>query len=266
MKTLGTLGTAFFAALLLFFIAEPPRASAATEVSVDLFYNALEPHGEWLEVSDYGYVWHPNGVGRDWRPYTEGHWVFTDAGWTIADCDQFLRRETTIEGLAPLPTPFRAGGRVTAGNSAGLTDGATACILASEKAAADLGLEPKMRLVAFAYAGVEPELMGLGPVPATRKVLERAGLTLDDLELFELNEPFAIQVLTWCAELGVAPEDDRLNPYGGAIACGHPLAATGVRLVAQLAYAMRERPSSRYGLTALCVGMGMGAALLWERV
>src|SRR5438093_3297573 len=83
MKTLGTLGTAFFAALLLFFVAEPPRASAATEVSIDLFYNALEPHGEWLEVSDYGYVWHPNGVGRDWRPYTEGHWVFTDAGWTF---------------------------------------------------------------------------------------------------------------------------------------------------------------------------------------
>jgi acetyl-CoA acyltransferase len=123
-----------------------------------------------------------------------------------------------------------------------------------------------MRLVAFAYAGVEPELMGLGPAPATRRVLEQVGLTLDDVELFELNEPFAVQVLTWCDQLGVDAEDERLNPYGGAIACGHPLAATGVRLMAQLAHAFGERPSARYGLTALCVGMGMGAALLWERV
>ena len=107
--------------------------------------------------------------------------------------------------------------------------------------------------------------MGLGPVPATRRVLEQAGIALDDVGLFELNEPFAVQVLTWCRELGVDPQDERLNPYGGAIACGHPLAATGVRLVAQLAYGMRERDVD-YGLTALCVGMGMGAALLWQRV
>jgi acetyl-CoA acetyltransferase len=106
--------------------------------------------------------------------------------------------------------------------------------------------------------------MGLGPVPATRKVLEQAGLTLDQIDAFEVNEPFAVQVLTWCHELGVAPDDDRLNPYGGAIACGHPLAATGVRLLAQLAYRFREQPQARYGLTALCIGMGMGAALLWE--
>jgi acetyl-CoA acyltransferase len=190
--------------------------------------------------------------------------VFTDDGWAVADRDQFLRPETTLEGLAPLPTPFRAGGRVTAGNSAGLTDGATACILASAEAAAELSLRPRMRLVGFAYAGVEPELMGLGPAPATRKVLAQAGLTLDDVGLFELNEPFAVQVLTWCEELGVHPEDERLNPYGGAIACGHPLAATGVRLMAQLAYGFRERPDVRYGLTALCIGMGMGAAVLWE--
>ena len=131
---------------------------------------------------------------------------------------------------------------------------------------AELGLEPAMRLVGFAYTGVEPHLMGIGPVPATERVLAQAGLTIDDIGLFELNEPFAVQVLTWCDGMGVSPDDERLNPYGGAIACGHPLAATGVRLVAQLAYAMRERPSSRYGLTALCVGMGMGAALLWERV
>jgi acetyl-CoA acyltransferase len=192
--------------------------------------------------------------------------VFTDEGWRVADRDEFLRPDTSMEGLAELPTPFRAGGRVTAGNSAGLTDGATAGLLASGEAAEELGLEPKMRLVSFAYAGVEPELMGMGPVPATRRVLEQAGLSLDDVDLFELNEPFAVQVLTWCDGMSVSPDDERLNPYGGAISCGHPLAATGVRLLAQLAYGFRERPHARYGLTALCIGMGMGAALLWEIV
>ena len=192
--------------------------------------------------------------------------VFTDNGWKLADRDEFLRPDTTMEGLAELRAPFRAGGRVTAGNSAGLTDGATAALLASAEAAEELGLEPRMRLVGFAYAGVEPELMGLGPVPATRRVLERAGLTLDDVGLFELNEPFAVQVLTWCDGVGVSPDDPRLNPYGGAIACGHPLAATGVRLMAQLAHGFRERPDVRYGLTALCIGLGMGAAVLWENI
>ena len=190
--------------------------------------------------------------------------VFTDEGWAMADRDQFLRPDTSMEGLADLPTPFRAGGRVTAGNSAGLTDGATAGLLASEEAAAELGLKPKMRLVGFAFAGVEPELMGIGPIPATTRVLAQAGLGLDDIDLFELNEPFAVQVLTWCDAMGVMPDDERLNPYGGAIACGHPLAATGVRLMAQLAYGFSERPKARYGLTALCIGMGMGAAVVWE--
>jgi acetyl-CoA acyltransferase len=192
--------------------------------------------------------------------------VFTDEGWTVADRDQFLRPDTSVEGLAELPTPFRVGGRVTAGNSAGLTDGATAALLASEEAADELGLEPRMRLVGFAFAGVEPELMGIGPIPATERVLAQAGLSIDDVGLFEVNEPFAVQVLSWCDGMGVAPDDPRLNPYGGAIACGHPLAATGVRLMAQLAYGMKERPDVRYGLTALCVGMGMGAALLWKRL
>jgi acetyl-CoA acyltransferase len=192
--------------------------------------------------------------------------VFTEEGWREADRDEFLRPDTSLDAIRDLPTPFRPGGRVTAGNSAGLTDGATVSLLASERAAEEHGLEPKLRLVSFAFAGVEPELMGMGPVPATKKVLDQAGLSIDQVDAFELNEPFAVQVLSWCEGIGVSPDDERLNPYGGAIACGHPLAATGVRLVAQLAYAMRERPSSRYGLTALCVGMGMGAALLWERV
>jgi acetyl-CoA acyltransferase len=190
--------------------------------------------------------------------------VFTDDGWKVAERDEFLRPDTTLEGLAGLKTPFRAGGRVTAGNSAGLTDGATASLLASEAAAAELGLEPRMRLVGFAYAGVEPHLMGLGPVPATKQLLEREGVAIDDIGLFELNEPFAVQVLSWCDGVGVAADDPRLNPYGGAIACGHPLAATGVRLMAQLAYGFERRPDVRYGLTALCIGLGMGAALLWE--
>jgi acetyl-CoA acyltransferase len=191
--------------------------------------------------------------------------VFTDDGWRVAERDEFLRPDTTLEGLAALKPAFRPGGRVTAGNSAGLTDGATAALLAAEETVAELGLAPKLRLVEFAYAGVEPHLMGFGPVPATRRVLEQAGIALDDVDLFELNEPFAVQVLTWCDELGVDADDPRLNSYGGAIACGHPLAATGVRLIAQLAYGLRER-GGRYGLTALCIGMGMGAAILWENL
>jgi acetyl-CoA acyltransferase len=192
--------------------------------------------------------------------------VFTEEGWKVAARDEFLRPDTSMEGLAELRTPFRDGGRVTAGNSAGLTDGATAALIASEDAARDLGLQPKMRLAGFAYAGVEPHLMGLGPVPATKKVLAHAGISIDDVGLLELNEPFAVQVLTWCDGMGVAPDDPRLNPYGGAIACGHPLAATGVRLMAELARGFRDRPDARYGLTALCIGLGMGAAVLWENM
>jgi acetyl-CoA acyltransferase len=204
-----------------------------------------------------------NGVMRETVvPMT----VFTDEGWQLADHDEFLRPDTSMDALADLRTPFRTGGRVTAGNSAGLTDGATACLLAAEETASELGLDPTMRLVGFAFAGVEPELMGIGPIPATERVLEQAGITIDDVGLFELNEPFAVQVLTWCNGMAVSPEDERLNPYGGAIACGHPLAATGVRLMAQLAYGFRERPDVRYGLTALCIGMGMGAAVLWENL
>ena len=191
--------------------------------------------------------------------------VFSDEGWKVADRDEFLRPDTTLEGLADLRTPFRVAGRVTAGNSAGLTDGATACFLASAEAVEELGTTARMRLVGYAFAGVEPELMGIGPIPATQRVLERAGIGIDDIDLLELNEPFAVQVLTWCDALGVDADDPRLNPYGGAIAFGHPLAATGVRLMAQLAYGFRER-GGRYGLTALCIGMGMGCAVLWENL
>jgi len=203
-----------------------------------------------------------NGVMRETVvPLT----VFSDDGWKLAERDEFLRPETTMDALAQLKPAFRPGGRVTAGNSAGLTDGATASFLAAEGTVEELGLQPKLRLVAYAYAGVAPHLMGLGPVPATKRVLEQAGIALEDVDLFELNEPFAVQVLTWCDELRISADDPRLNPYGGAIACGHPLAATGVRLISQLAYGLRER-GGRYGLTALCIGMGMGCAILWENV
>src|SRR3989440_2703439 len=150
-----------------------------------------------------------NGVMRETVvPMT----VFTDDGWKSADRDEFLRPDTSMEGLANLRTPFRPGGRVTAGNSAGLTDGATAAFLAAEETALELGLAPKMRLVAFAFAGVEPELMGVGPIPATKRVLGQTGLGLDDIGLFELNEPFAVQVLTWCNGIGLDPGDERPNP------------------------------------------------------
>ena len=160
--------------------------------------------------------------------------------------------------------PFRAHGRVTAGNAAGLNDGATAALLASSEAAAELGLPVKMRLVSFAYAGVEPEVMGIGPVPATEKALQNAGLDIADIGLFEINEAFAVQVLSFLDHFGIADDDPRVNRYGGAIAVGHPLASSGVRLMTQLARQFEDDPSVRYGITTMCVGLGMGATVIWE--
>jgi acetyl-CoA acyltransferase len=188
----------------------------------------------------------------------------TDEGWGLATVDEPPRPDTTAEGLAQLRTPFRPHGRVTAGNAAGLNDGATACLLASEEVAKELGLTPKMRLVAYSFVGVEPEVMGEGPIPATEKVLAKAGLTMDDIGLIEINEAFAVQVLAFCDHFGMREEDPRLNPYGGAIAVGHPLASSGVRLMLQLAREFEDRPDVRYGLTTLCVGIGMGGSVIWE--
>ncbi|GCD21838.1 acetyl-CoA acyltransferase [Cellulomonas algicola] len=187
-----------------------------------------------------------------------------ERGWGLATADEPPRPGTTAEGIASLPTPFRPGGRVTAGTSAPLTDGAASCLLAAEDTAAELGLTPRMRLVAFAYAGVEPEIMGVGPVPATRKALDRAGLTIDDIGLFEINEAFAVQVLAFLDAFGIADDDPRVNPYGGAIAVGHPLASSGVRLMTQLARQFEEHPDVRYGLTTMCVGLGQGGTVIWE--
>lgn len=185
-------------------------------------------------------------------------------GWGLAVADEQPRPDTTITGLAGLRTPFRPHGRVSAGNSAGLNDGATACLIAAEMAAEDLGLPIAMRLVTHAYTGVQPDVMGIGPIPSTEKALRLADLSIDDIGLFELNEAFAVQVLTFMQYFGIADDDPRVNPWGGALAIGHPLAASGVRLMTQLARQFRQRPDVRYGLTALCVGLGMGGTVIWE--
>lgn len=190
--------------------------------------------------------------------------VRSENGWGLATRDEAPRPETTMEGLAGLKTPFRPHGRVTAGNSSGLNDGATVSLLASEAAARELGLKPKMKLVSFAFAGVEPEIMGIGPVPSTEKALGKAGLTIDDIGLFELNEAFAIQVLSLLDHFGIDDDDPRVNLWGGAIAVGHPLASSGVRLMIQLAAQFKEHPEVRYGLTAMCVGLGQGGSVIWE--
>ena len=185
-------------------------------------------------------------------------------GWGLATRDEPPRPGTTVEDLATLKTPFRPHGRVTAGNAAGLNDGATACLLADEETARELGLPVRMRLVTFAYVGVEPEVMGIGPIPATEKALAKAGMSIEDIGLFELNEAFAVQVLAFLEHFGIADDDPRVNEYGGAIAVGHPLAASGVRLMTQLARQFDDHPEVRYGLTAMCIGIGMGGAVIWE--
>ncbi|MFM8897999.1 MAG: thiolase family protein [Actinomycetota bacterium] len=187
-----------------------------------------------------------------------------EQGWGVATVDEPPRPGTTLEALAALKTPFRPAGRVTAGNAAGLNDGATAALLVSEKKAKELGLAPKAKMVTFAFAGVEPEIMGYGPVPSTLKALEKAGLTIGDIGLFEINEAFAIQVLSFLDYFGIADDDSRVNIYGGAIAVGHPLASSGIRLMLNLAEGFKERPDVRYGITTMCIGLGMGGTVIWE--
>ncbi|GAA4628927.1 thiolase family protein [Actinoallomurus vinaceus] len=187
-----------------------------------------------------------------------------EKGYGLATADEPPRPDTTLEGLAGLKTPFRPHGHVTAGNAAGLNDGATGCIVAAEDVAAELGLPVRMRLVDYAFAGVEPEVMGVGPVPATEKLLARNSITMDDIGLIEINEAFAVQVIAFLDHFKIADDDRRVNPWGGAIALGHPLASSGVRLMMQLARQFAERPDVRFGLTTMCVGMGMGGTVLWE--
>ena len=187
-----------------------------------------------------------------------------ELGWTVATVDEPPRPQTTMEGLAGLKTPFRPAGRVTPGNSSGLNDGATAALLASEEKALELGLSIKATMVTFAFCGVEPEIMGYGPVPATLKALKKAQLKIEDIGAFEVNEAFAVQVIAFLDHFGIADDDPRVNPYGGAIAVGHPLASSGVRLMLNLARTFEAQPEVRYGITTMCIGLGMGGTIIWE--
>jgi len=187
-----------------------------------------------------------------------------ELGWTVATADEAPRPQTTMEGLAGLKTPFRPAGRVTPGNSSGLNDGATAAILASEEKALELGLTIKAKMVTYAFAGVEPEIMGYGPVPSTIKALKQANLKIEDIGAFEINEAFAVQVIAFLDHFGIADDDPRVNPYGGAIAVGHPLASSGVRLMLNLARTFESQPEVRYGITTMCIGLGMGGTVIWE--
>jgi acetyl-CoA acyltransferase len=190
--------------------------------------------------------------------------IRNDSGWELATYDEGMRPDTSLEGLADLRTPFRTHGCVTAGNSSPLTDGATVSLLASGSSVKALGLRPKMRMISFAFAGVDPELMGIGPIPSTEKALAKAHLNINDIGLFELNEAFAVQILTFLDHFGIDDDDSRVNLWGGSIAIGHPLAASGVRLMIQLARQFMEHPEVRYGLTAMCVGLGQGGSVIWE--
>ncbi|WP_235030046.1 thiolase family protein [Nonomuraea solani] len=189
-----------------------------------------------------------------------------EKGWGLAVEDEAPRPGTTMAGLGGLKTPFRPHGHVTAGNSSGINDGATGCVVAASDVAAELGLSPKMRLVSYAFAGVDPEVMGVGPIPSTERALRLANLDISDIGLFEINEAFAVQVLAFLEHFGIADDDARVNAYGGAIAYGHPLASSGVRLMTQLARQFGERPDVRYGITTMCVGMGMGGTVIWENL
>ena len=184
----------------------------------------------------------------------------------IADRDQQPRSDTDMEKLATLKTPFRENGKVTAGNASGLNDGAAAVLLMSRKKAFELGLTPKMRWVSTAVAAVDPTIMGIAPVPATQKALKKAGLTMEDISIMELNEAFAVQALYCIDRLGMEWDDPRVNRWGGAIAYGHPLASSGPRLVAFLAGLFKENPKAGYGLTTMCVGRGQGYSVIWENL
>jgi acetyl-CoA acetyltransferase family protein len=182
------------------------------------------------------------------------------------DKDEHPRPETTMEQLAKLRPAFaKDGGTVTAGNASGVNDGACAIILADEAAAKANGLTPRARILATATAGVPPRIMGIGPVPASKKALERAGLRLEDMQVIELNEAFAAQSLAVTRELGLADDDPRVNPNGGAIALGHPLGMSGARLITTALYEL-ERKKGRYALCTMCIGIGQGIAMVIERV
>ena len=183
----------------------------------------------------------------------------------LVSADEHPRPNTTLASLAKLPALFRKNGTVTAGNASGVNDGSCALLLASEEAASRFGLTPKVRVVGAASAGVPPRIMGIGPVPATQKLLARTGVSLEQVDVFEFNEAFASQSLAVTRQLGLRDDDPRINPNGGAISLGHPLGMSGARLVTTATYQLM-RTQGRYALCAMCIGVGQGIALLLERV
>ena len=189
-----------------------------------------------------------------------------DGSKIVVNADQHPRPGTSLESLEKLKTPFRENGHVTAGNASGLNDGAGAVLLMSGKKARELAMTPSMRWVSTAVAGVDPRIMGTAPVPATLKALDKAGLTMDDMDIIEVNEAFAVQALYDLDRLGLKPDDPRVNIWGGAIAFGHPLASSGPRLIAFMQGLFKENPKARYGLTTMCVGRGQGYSMIWENL
>jgi acetyl-CoA acyltransferase len=192
--------------------------------------------------------------------------VKTRKSETVVEADEGPRRDTTLEKLAKLRPAFQRGGSVTAGNSSSLNDGSAAVLVVSREYAEARGLQPMARIRSMGVAGVPPRVMGIGPVPASEKALDRAGITLADVGLIELNEAFAAQSLAVLYEWGMDPEDGRLNPNGGAIALGHPLGASGARILTTLVHEMQRRDEVRYGLSTMCIGVGQGIAMVVEKV
>ena len=184
----------------------------------------------------------------------------------LVEADEGPRRDTPLEQLAKLKPAFKEGGSVTAGNSSSLNDGAAAVLVVSADYARAHGLEPMARIRSMATAGVPPRVMGIGPVPSTRKALERAKLSMEDVGLVELNEAFAAQVLAVIYEWGMDPEDERLNPNGGAIALGHPIGCSGARILTTLVHEMNRRDEVEFGLATMCIGVGQGIAMVVEKV
>jgi acetyl-CoA acyltransferase len=192
--------------------------------------------------------------------------VKTRKGETVVEADEGPRRDTSLEKLGRLKPAFKGDGSVTPGNSSSLNDGAAAVLVVSKEYAEAHGLVPLAKVRSVAVAGVPPRVMGIGPVPATKKAFMRAGITLDEVGLVEVNEAFAAQSLAVLYEWGMDPEDERLNPNGGAIALGHPLGASGARILTTLVHEMQRRDDAGYGLATMCIGVGQGIAMVVEKV
>jgi 3-oxoadipyl-CoA thiolase len=246
-----------------------PKMRHSTESMGETGENVAERYGVSREDQDaFALESHKRAVAATESGRLDDELVTIDVPQPKGDpltvhADEGPRPDTSLERLAKLKPIFREGGTVTAGNSSSLNDGAAMLVLASEERASELGREPLARIVATGSAGVDPAYMGVGPVPATRKALERAGLTVDDLDLVELNEAFASQVLASMRELGL--DHDKLNVNGGAIAIGHPLGCSGARLLGTLAHELKRR-GGRYGLAVLCIGVGQGLACVIENL